>query len=274
MASPKTAGRMINKSISDSKGFAALSPHAAVLFAMIIPHQNSYGKLNGGPGYIKDEICPRIKYLTERNIKKLLKEISDNTSMKWFEFEGRFWIHSTKFLEKHQKLDEKKLGRDLLPSYSGLTPELLHDEGLRFKGKVEEEGKGEEEELLPAVPPGPDPKEINRATWKAYREAYHGRYSIDPIRNAKVNGIIAKFTKRVPQADAADVAAFYVSHNGRLYVQSKHCLDLLIRDAEKIYSDWATNRQTTETEARQIDETSGRGNVWNEMIEKNRRGEL
>jgi hypothetical protein len=128
--------------------------------------------------------------------------------------------------------------------------------------------KRKESKTLPAVPTGPDPKEINRATWEAYSQAYRRRYSIDPIRNAKVNGIIAKFTKRVPQLDAADVAAFYVGHNGRLYVQSKHCLDLLIRDAEKIYSDWATNRQTTETDARQKDETANRGNVWNAIIEK------
>ena len=125
MANPKTKGRMLNKDISDSHKFAKLSPHAAVLFCMIIPHLNSYGKVNGGVGFIKDEICPLIPYLNTSNINKLLKEITDHTSMKWFESDGRHWIHSTNFLTDHQTLDSKKLGLDLLPTYSRVSPDLV-----------------------------------------------------------------------------------------------------------------------------------------------------
>jgi hypothetical protein len=55
---PRAQGRMIKRDISNSNGFAQLSPNAAVLFTMLIPHFNAHGKLNGGPGFIKDEICP------------------------------------------------------------------------------------------------------------------------------------------------------------------------------------------------------------------------
>src|SRR3990167_7192647 len=110
----KTEGRMIKKSISESKGFARLSPKAAVLFCMTIPHLNSHGKSKGGPGYVKEEICPLVPYLTLKNIPRLYREISEKTNLKCFQFEGRFWLHATNFLKKHQKLDKDKLGEDRL----------------------------------------------------------------------------------------------------------------------------------------------------------------
>ncbi len=116
MASPIADGRMINRGISNSSGFASLSPEAAVLFSMLIPWYNAHGKLNGGPGYIKDEICPKVQYLTYENIPILLKEINDKTNVKWFKKDGRHWIHSLHFNTEHQRLDKK--GSDKLPSYS------------------------------------------------------------------------------------------------------------------------------------------------------------
>jgi len=117
MANPVADGRMINRAIADSDKFAALTPEAAVLFALLIPSFNSHGKLNGGPGHIKDEICPKIPYLTYENIPALLTEISSKTNVKWFMSGGRHWIHALKFNSEHQRL-EKKLGVDKLPSYS------------------------------------------------------------------------------------------------------------------------------------------------------------
>ena len=162
MGNPKTDGRMIRKKISDSHGFAKLCPEAAVLHCMIIPHLNSHGKLNGSPGFIKDEICPRIPYLNYKNIPILLKEISENTKMKWFINDERYWIHSINFLSEHQKLNADKLGRDLLPTYSGLTPELVT---LEVEEEVEEKAKASPE-LPPPVDNSPeesDPSEEKRA---------------------------------------------------------------------------------------------------------------
>jgi hypothetical protein len=127
MRSPKTKGRMLNQGISDSKGFAALSPEAAVLFVMMIPHFDPYGKLNGDPGYIKGEVCPRIEYLPINRISSCLQEINDRTNVKWFSHDGRWWVHSTKFLIEHQKIDLNRCGSDLFPNYSGSTPELVEN---------------------------------------------------------------------------------------------------------------------------------------------------
>jgi len=125
MADPKSDGRMIRKEISDSDKFAALSPEAAVLFAMLIPHYNSYGKLPGGPAFIKEIVCPKISYIPIDFIPLLLSEISKKTIVKWFEYDLRNWLHSVNFLSDHQKLNPKKLGRDLLPTYPGVSPDLL-----------------------------------------------------------------------------------------------------------------------------------------------------
>lgn len=138
MRSPKTKGRMINQDISDSKGFAALTPEAAVLFVMMIPHFTPYGKLNGDPCFIKGEICPRIDYLQLDKIESCLKEITEHTNVKWFCHDGRWWIHSINFLSDHQNIKLERCGSDQLPNYSGLNQEQIENLSptkLKFKIK-------------------------------------------------------------------------------------------------------------------------------------------
>lgn len=149
MADPKSDGRMIRKDVSDSHKIASLSPQAAVLFFMLIPHYNSYGKMNGGPGHIKDEIVPFIEYFTYENLPGYLQEIHDKTNVKWFKSGGRYWLHSLKFLTDHQKLDKSKLGADLLPTYSGVSLEIVADEvEVEVEDEVEvKEGRTTEEVL-------------------------------------------------------------------------------------------------------------------------------
>lgn len=157
MVSPRTKGRMLNRDISDSKGFAKLSPPAAVLFCMIVPHYSPYGKINGDPGYLKGEVCPRIPYLTLANIPKYLKEISGHTAVKWFKHDGRMWIHSINFLTEHQQINLERVGPDLLPNYSGVGPDLLPPE-VEVKGKDKGEGEGDSGTPSPdksgPLPPG------------------------------------------------------------------------------------------------------------------------
>lgn len=150
MGNPITEGRMIRRRISDSNDFASLSAEAAVLFCIIIPHLNSHGKLQGGPAFIKEITCPKIKYLTLENIPVLMEEISSKTDMKWFVFDGRHWIHAIHFTE-HQKLNPNKIGQDLLPTYSDLSPELVTHEA-KAKVKVKEEAKAKEETDADASP--------------------------------------------------------------------------------------------------------------------------
>lgn len=91
-------------------------------------------------------------------------------------------------------------------------------------------------------------------TWAAYCGAYSERYGAEPTRNAKVNGVLAKFLDRVPASEAPAIAAFYVGHNGQFYVRKMHCVDLLLADAEKLRTEWATGRRMTASEAKNAEQ--------------------
>jgi len=98
--------------------------------------------------------------------------------------------------------------------------------------------------------------------WESYRSAYQRRYGADPLRNAMVNGQLSQFVTRVPADEAPAVAAYFVGHDGGLYVAAMHPTNLLLRDAEKLRTEWLTKRvaapartQPTETAyARQMRE--------------------
>lgn len=107
-----------------------------------------------------------------------------------------------------------------------------------------------------------------RAAWEAYAAAYQDRYSVPPVRNAKVNAQMKQFCTRIANGEAAQVAAFYLSHSKGIYVSARHCVDLLLRDAEGLRMEWATGRRGSQSEAKLADATQGRGNVWGKLIER------
>jgi len=109
-------------------------------------------------------------------------------------------------------------------------------------------------------------KEENVATWEAYAEAYRQRYGVDPIRNAKVNTQIANFVKRVGKENAPHVAAFYVHHNGQFYVARGHQVGIMLNDAEKLYTEWASGRQMTAKAARDADRQQEAGEGWTALL--------
>lgn len=91
-------------------------------------------------------------------------------------------------------------------------------------------------------------------TARAYSEAFQKRYGFPATMNAKVRGMLANFVQRVPWDEAPAVAAFYVQHNRKLYVDATHCVDLLLRDAEGLHLEF--QRATKKGEA------SPTGNWW------------
>jgi len=109
---------------------------------------------------------------------------------------------------------------------------------------------------------------ITAATWEAYCASYERRYGVPPTRNAKVNGQLAQFVKRIPAAEAPHVAAYYVAHNNGYYVRRGHSVDCLISDAEKLRTEWATNTKITEAGARRTDRTESIGQVWNKLLKE------
>lgn len=104
--------------------------------------------------------------------------------------------------------------------------------------------------------------------WNGYSEAYQRRYGVEPVRNAKVNGQLARFAQRIPGAEVAEVAAWYIGNNAALYVRAGHPVDLLLRDAEKLRTEWATGQRGTETGARASDQRQERGGIAERLLRK------
>lgn len=104
------------------------------------------------------------------------------------------------------------------------------------------------------------------AVWGSYSEAYEIRYGAKPVRNAKVNKLFKTLVERLGADESPGVAAFYVGHQNRLYVSAGHAVDLLVRDAEKLRTEWATNRQGTTAGAIQADKTQTNFNAFAPLL--------
>ena len=105
-----------------------------------------------------------------------------------------------------------------------------------------------------------------RKTWAAYASAYHDRYSIEPVRNQKINTQIVQFCKRIPQDEAPHIAEHFVSSNSAFYVSRGHQFGNLLADAEKLRTEWATGRRMTSATARQIDATQTNLNAVDQAL--------
>jgi hypothetical protein len=106
--------------------------------------------------------------------------------------------------------------------------------------------------LQPEIPKRKDPPPT-AATWEAYSEAYRLRYHVEPTRNAMVNGQLAHFVKRVPIEEAPAIARFYVDHSNGLYLSAGHAVSLLLRDAEKLRTEWLTGNRITRNTVRAVE---------------------
>lgn len=82
-------------------------------------------------------------------------------------------------------------------------------------------------------------------TWEAYRVAYASRYGVDPVRNRQVNSMLYRFVEKLGEPESPKVAAFYVTHNAQWYVSKMHPVNLLLADAEKLRTEWATGTKMT-----------------------------
>jgi hypothetical protein len=106
------------------------------------------------------------------------------------------------------------------------------------------------------------------AVWTAYCVAYKLRYKTEPVRNATINGQLARFLARVSANEAPMIAAAYVGNNAMTYVRAGHSVGLLLRDAEKLRTEWATGLRTTESKARELDHLQGQGDDWKDLLGK------
>ncbi len=103
-------------------------------------------------------------------------------------------------------------------------------------------------------------------TWDAYALAYSNRYGAEPVRNASVNGKLSQFVKRIGVDESPHVASFFVGHNNAWYVRGMHDVGAMLKDCEKLRTEWATNTRMTSTRAAQVDKTQTNFDAWAPLI--------
>lgn len=99
-------------------------------------------------------------------------------------------------------------------------------------------------------------------TWEAYRDAYQKRYGVPPVRNASVNSQLKNLVKRLGEEEAPLVAEFYLTHNDAFYIKCCHSVGMLLRDCEKLRTEWASGRKILGTQARDMERMQHNADVF------------
>lgn len=114
--------------------------------------------------------------------------------------------------------------------------------------------------------PGKTPGSL---AFDSYAEAYADKYGEPPKRNAKLNSHFKQLVERLGD-EAPDVARFYLSHNDYLYSKSGHATNLLVRDAEKLRTEWVTGNKITAYKAKSLESSE----TYRDQMEMVKRGEI
>lgn len=199
-------------------------------------------------------------------IYQLINELKEKGFIKWVKYsdgKGKYFVYDSPQEPDTENQEQAKKPDTENPDLA--NPDLAFQDVLT-RTELQQELKDKQELIcddvpspapsgnLPAVadknkPSSPNPDNV--ATWNAYEAAYKQRYNCPVIRNAKVNGQIAKLVKDVGGDIAPVLAAYYVNHNNGFYVQKRHPIGLLLSDAQGIYTDMMRNEQMTAAKARQ-----------------------
>lgn len=167
----------------------------------------------------------------------------------WLETGRRLVLRASNYGKYNRSQEQKWKNEVPLLSYPTPTP----IPSLPLKTKKEEEKRRVKSSATPVGERAPVVSKTG-PTWDAYAQAYRNRYGADPLRNAKTNGQLSNFLKRVPIEEAPLIAAFYLTHNKPMYVSARHSTDFLLRDAEGLRTEWVTGVKATTGEARNAEQ--------------------
>jgi hypothetical protein len=97
--------------------------------------------------------------------------------------------------------------------------------------------------------PSDAPKTLGSVSFERYSNAYRDKYKEPPVRNKKINSLFKQLGERLGE-EAPEVSQFYLSHSDFFYIRAKHSVELLVRDAEKLRTEWKTGDKTTSISSR------------------------
>lgn len=248
--------RSIKPEFPHSESMGRVSRDARLLFILLWTHVDDSGKARGNSRILASLLFPYDDDAIGQ-IDGWLAELEAEGCIARYSHEGSTYIQVSNWL-KHQKIDKPTASK--IPEFAESSRILANPPrrigyGLDMDQGKGEEGKGSGKDVVPAAK-APEPKAKTTETWAAYADAYRKRYGVDPVRNAKVSGQLSNLVNRIGAEEAPAVAAYYLRSSNGYYVQKGHSVDCLLADCEKLRTEWATGRQTTQTAARQTDRTA------------------
>lgn len=135
--------RMISKVISISKKFnVSLNDHfSRLLYVLLIPHSDDFGRLTGDSFKVKALILPMMIDVEWEEVEKSLKKLHQAELINWFEADGEKYIQIINF-DKHQSGLHKRTKSKFPdpPNYSRKFPEIPPEGKGREENGIEENG--------------------------------------------------------------------------------------------------------------------------------------
>lgn len=135
--------RMISRSISISKKFnMELNDHfSRLLYVLLIPHSDDFGRLNGDPFKIKGLILPMMEDIKFSDVDAALKNLHNAELIVWYEADGEKFIQIVNF-DAHQQGLHKRT-RSKFPDPPGISrkfPEIPSELKGTELNRTEEKG--------------------------------------------------------------------------------------------------------------------------------------
>lgn len=295
--------RYLRPGIRDSESIEQLSPLGETLFYRLLVTVDDFGRTDARPAMVKAACFPIKDSVTAKTCRNLLDELRDAGLITLYEVDGKPYLE----LSKWDNPPRAKESRFPAPPCAGSTPaddqrptaDEAHADVVHLHASVckprtllpdnreprtanreplteDRKPKTAGNTLAAGVQAPPtarrrtgDPPATAEA-WQAYAVAFLGRYGVEPVRNATVNGQMAQFVKRLGADEAPLVAGFFVGHNGAAYVRLGHSVGAMLKDAEKLRTEWVTRRQITSTGAMQADRTQTNFDAFAPLLAKAR----
>lgn len=135
--------RMISKVISISKKFnISLTDHfSRLLYLLLIPHSDDFGRLTGDPFKIKALILPMMEEVKWDEVDRTLGNLHRSGLINWYESNGEMYIQIINFDDHQQGLHKRTRSKfPDPPEHSGNFPEIPSEQNRTEGNRTEEKG--------------------------------------------------------------------------------------------------------------------------------------
>jgi hypothetical protein len=131
-------GRMLKKTISNSKKLAMVSDRAKVIWFMMLPHTDIAGRLNACPEIAKGQYLTMLNY-PAKTIQKCLEELHNAGLIILYKINGDQYAEFTRFAD-FQSLRADREGESKIPGPDcGTTPGVVQENSGLSKEKLSKE---------------------------------------------------------------------------------------------------------------------------------------